>query len=98
MAKTTVSIEGDRFLINGEYTYKGRYWQNHRIEGLLMNSRMIQGIFDDHNPDTRTRWAYPDTGRWDPDRNTKEFVEAMPTWKEHGLLAFTTGLQGGYSR
>jgi hypothetical protein len=39
-----------------------------RIEGLLMNSRMVQGIFDDLNPATRDMWVYPDTQRWDPDR------------------------------
>ncbi|WP_205672172.1 hypothetical protein [Ammoniphilus sp. YIM 78166] len=92
---TMVSIQGNQFLINGELTYKGRYWQGHRIEGLLMNTRMVQGIFDDKNPDTVGRWAYPDTGVWDPERNTREFIEAMPTWKEHGILAFTINLQGG---
>jgi len=66
-----------------------------RIEGLLLNSRMVQGIFDDLNPDTRSRWAYPDTGRWDPERNTAEFCAAMAQWRAHGLLAFTLNLQGG---
>ena len=92
---TAVSMQGDRFLINGKLTYEGRYWNGHRIEGLLMNSRMIQGIFDDRNPRTAMRWAYPDTGEWDAERNTREFIEHMPLWKEHGLLAFTIGLQGG---
>ena len=92
---TEVSIDGDRFLINGKHTYEGRTWRGHRIEGLLFNSRMVQGIFDDLNPETSDRWAYPDTGRWDPTRNTNEFVAAMPVWKQHGLLAFTINLQGG---
>jgi hypothetical protein len=93
--RTTVSIEGDRFLINGRPTYAGRTWRGRRVEGLLMNSRMVQGIFDDLNPDTRPQWAYPDTGRWDPERNTREFIAAMPEWRRHGLLAFTLNLQGG---
>ncbi len=93
--RTAVSIRGDRFLINGEPTYKGRTWQGRRIEGLLMNSRMVQGIFDDLNPETRSRWRYPDTGRWDPERNTREFLAAMPEWRKHGLIAFTINLQGG---
>ena len=42
--KTTVNIEGEKFMINGEPTYKGRKWQGYKIEGLLMNSRMVQGI------------------------------------------------------
>ncbi len=93
--QTAVSVQGDRFLINGELTYRGRYWNGHRIEGLLMNSRMIQGIFDDSNPLTVGRWAYPDTGAWDAERNTREFIASMPAWKAHGLLAFTIGMQGG---
>jgi len=93
--KTEVTIRDDRFFINGKPTYAGRTWNGHRIEGLLMNSRMVQGIFDDLNPETISRWAYPDTGRWDPERNTREFIAAMPEWRRHGLLAFTINLQGG---
>lgn len=100
--KTVVSIQGDAFHINGQPTYAGRTWNGHRIEGLLLNSRMVQGIFDDLNPETRDRWNYPDTGSWDAERNTREFIEAMPEWRRHGLLAFTINLQGGspqgYSR
>jgi len=40
--QTTVSIDGEKFLINGVPTYKGRTWQGYKIEGLLMNSRMVQ--------------------------------------------------------
>jgi hypothetical protein len=93
--KTAVAIRGDAFLINGEPTYKGRIWKGRKIEGLLMNSRMVQGIFDDLNPETVGKWAYPDTKKWDPERNTREFVAAMPEWRKHGLLAFTIDLQGG---
>ena len=70
--QTVVSIHGDDFLINGKPTYAGKTWNGHRIEGLLSNSRMVQGIFDDANPATVERWAYPDTHKWDPDRNTSE--------------------------
>ncbi|MGB5273253.1 MAG: hypothetical protein WBN39_04290 [Flavobacteriaceae bacterium] len=94
-AQTTVSIMGDQFRINGEPTYKGRTWNGHRIEGLLFNSRMVQGIFDDLNPETRERFQYADTGIWDAERNTDEFISAMKSWHEHGLLAFTLNLQGG---
>lgn len=93
--QTAVSVEGDRFMINGKPTYQGRQYKGLRIEGLLLNSRMVQGIFDDLNPETRSRWAYPDTKKWDPDRNTREFVAAMPQWRRFGLLAFTINLQGG---
>jgi len=93
--RTAVSIVGDSFHLNGQPTYTGRRWKGHNLEGLLLNARLVQGIFDDLNPDTAPRWAYPDTGRWDPDRNTREFVTAMPEWRRHGLLAFTLNLQGG---
>ena len=95
MERTTVTIEGDKFLINDELTYKGRYWEGHKVEGLLMNSRMVQGVFDDLNPETAVKWKYPDTGEWNPDRNTDEFVEAMDDWHAHGLLSFTVNFQGG---
>jgi len=93
--KTMVSIQGDNFLINGQPTLKSVVWRGHKLEGLLPNSRMVQGVFDDLNPETRARWAYPDTKTWDAARNTREFVAAMPEWRRHGLLAITLNLQGG---
>jgi hypothetical protein len=93
--KTSVSIVGDEFYINGQPTYAGRTWQGRKIQGLLLNARLVQGIFDDRNLATVGLWAYPDTGRWNPDRNTREFIAAMPEWRRHGLLAFTINLQGG---
>ena len=93
--KTAVSIVDDAFYINGNITYPGRSYQGHKVEGLLINTRMVQGIFDDRNPETIHLWEYPDTGEWDPERNTREFLAAMPTWRAHGVLAFTINLQGG---
>ena len=93
--KTTVNIVDDAFYINGEITYPGRSYEGNKIEGLLLNSRMVQGIFDDRNPETIHLWAYPDTGKWDAERNTREFLAAMPTWRAHGVLALTINLQGG---
>jgi len=98
---TVVGIEGREFVVNGRSTYGGRSYDGMSVQGLLFNSRMVQGIFDDRNADTRGRWNYPD-GPWDPERNTREFIAAMPFWKAKGLLAFTINLQGGspegYSR
>ena len=93
--RTEVSIRGDSFLINGRPTYAGRTFAGKRVEGLLMNVRVVQGIFDDLNPETAPRWVYPDTKRWDADRNTSEFIAAMAEWKRHGVLGFTINLQGG---
>ncbi len=94
-AQTVVTIHGEDFHINGRPTYEGRMWRGHRMEGLLMNSRMVQGIFDDLNPETAGMWVYPDTGKWDAERNVTEFIAAMPEWRAHGLLAITLNLQGG---
>ena len=100
--RTEVSIQGEQFLINGKPTYAGRSYKGMRIEGLLMNVRAVQAIFDDLNPATRTKWAYPDTSKWDPERNVREFLAALPEWRQHGVLAFSVNLQGGspegYSR
>ncbi|RKU25722.1 hypothetical protein C6497_15290 [Candidatus Poribacteria bacterium] len=92
---TNVNIVEDAFFINGEITYAGRYFEDKKIEGLLLNSRMVQGIFDDRNPETVSLWDYPDTGKWDAERNTREFLAAMPIWRAYGILAFTINLQGG---
>jgi hypothetical protein len=94
-ARTEVSIDGEQLLINGKLTYAGRRYRGMRIEGLLMNVRAVQAIFDDLNPATGPRWAYPDTGKWDPERNVREFAAALPEWRRHGVLAFTVNLQGG---
>ena len=91
---TAVSIKNDTFLINGQPTHAGCYFQEHKIEGLLLNARVVQGVFDDLNPTTCSRWDYPD-GAWDAERNTAEFIAAMPSWRAAGLLGITLNLQGG---
>jgi len=105
--KTCLSIQDQAFLINGKPTCPGRVYRERRpgekgnedhkeykLEGLLFSAHMVNGIFDDLNPVTRKRWAYAD-GPWDPERNTREFIKAMPTWRYHGLSAFSLNLQGG---
>jgi len=41
--ETDIGIDGTRFLINGEVTYKGQP----RVEGLLFNVRTVNATFDD---------------------------------------------------
>lgn len=93
-SRTVVSIDNDAFLINGVPTYPGRRFGDKKIEGLLLNARLVQGVFDDRNPETRSRWDYPD-GPWDPERNTTEFLTMMPVWRAAGMVSFTINLQGG---
>jgi hypothetical protein len=93
--RTVVRISGEQFFINGKPTYENRKWNGYEIEGLLMNSRMVQGIFDDLNDTTIYKWSYPDTKKWDADRNTNEFVQNMELWHSYGLLSFTINMQGG---
>ncbi|MEE4193566.1 MAG: hypothetical protein V2J07_00055 [Anaerolineae bacterium] len=92
---TEVTIQGTDFYIDGKPTYEGRVFEGKHIEGMLFNVRAVQATFDDENPETAKRWAYPDTGVWDAERNVNEFCAALPAWRDHGVLAFTTNFQGG---
>jgi hypothetical protein len=76
---TEVSIDGDRWLINGRVTYAGT-----PAEGLLMNARMVNAVFEDSNRDD-----------FDPEENTDRFLAAMPGYVDCGVRAFTLNLQGG---
>ena len=99
---TAVGIAGGDWTVDGCPVYAGRVWRGLRVEGLLLNSRMANGVFDDLNPLTRQLWAYPDTGEWDPERNTEELIAALPDYRVHGLAAIGLNLQGaapgGYYR
>ena len=90
---TQVAIVEDKFYIDGAPTYPGRSYRDWPIEGLLLNTRMIQATFDDANRETRARWAYPDTGVWDAERNVREFIDTLPVYREHGVLAVTVNFQ-----
>lgn len=92
--ETVVSIEGDRFLINGSPTYPARKWRGYQIEGLLFNSRMANAIIDDENPATRGIWSYVD-GEFTPERNASEFIAQLPVYYAHGLRAVSVNMQGG---
>jgi hypothetical protein len=83
-----VEIVDETFHIDGELTNPGG-----PAEGLLLNSRMVQALIDIETESTPFR--YPDTGRWDADRNVDEFVAALPDYAAAGLDAVTVNLQGG---
>lgn len=90
--KTTLTIQGENFLLNGEPVYSEIPGSDPRMHGLLMNARFIQGIFDDKvDPSRFSRFGM----RFDPESNTDGFIAALPQWYRYGLRAFTVGLQGG---
>jgi len=55
---------------------------------------MVNCIIDDKNPETRGVWAWRD-GPWDPERNTREFIAMLPTYRAHGLTSIAFNIQGG---
>ncbi len=77
--RTRISIENGKWHLNGRITYPGA-----KAEGLLMNVRMVNGVFEDrHKPD------------FDAEANTARFIEKIPEYAANGVRAFTIGLQGG---
>ena len=77
--RTHVSLRGARWCINGELTNRGT-----RAEGLLMNVRMVNSVFEDRRkPDLL------------PDAITDRFLARAPDYAAHGVNAFTLCLQGG---
>jgi CubicO group peptidase (beta-lactamase class C family) len=77
--KTKVTIKDGKWHLNGRITYPGS-----RAEGLLMNVRMVNAVFEDaQRPD------------FDPGANTDEFLTQIPDYVASGIRAFTLNLQGG---
>lgn len=93
MGNTSISIQNESFLINGQLTYSDLGSSKPEAHGLLMNARFIQGIFDDKaDPGRFARWGHDS---WDPSAHTQGLIDALPEWYGYGLRAFTTGFQGG---
>lgn len=78
-ADASVSIVHGKWHINGAVTYRGA-----KAEGLLMNVRMVNCVFED-----RKRPGFK------ADANTDEFIARVPDYVAHGVRAFTINLQGG---
>jgi len=81
--KTWLALMDGRWHINGRVTYPDA-----KAEGLLMNVRMVNSVFEDRNDQTRPEG-------FDSDRNTDAFVAQIPDYVAHGMRAFTIFLQGG---
>jgi hypothetical protein len=78
-ARTVISLDHNRWHLNGKVTYPGA-----RAEGHLMNVRMVNSTFEDRNRKD-----------FDPERNTDAFIAQIPDYAAHGVRAFTLCLQGG---
>ncbi len=81
---TKVSIRDNKWHLNGEVTYRGT-----KAEGLLMNVRMVNTVFEDANDKTRPKG-------FDAGANTDQFIEKIPDYVANGVRAFTLCLQGGH--
>ena len=91
-----ISIRGDKFLFDDRLTYSEFPTARPEALGRLMNSRMVQATFDDENPETIKLFNYPDGSPFNPDRQTDEFVAALPGYRRHGVIAATVNFQGGF--
>jgi len=103
-AQTNVSIDGTKFLINGQPTYPGRG----PIEGLLFNVRTVNATFDDtlgvvdwwNDDGSRPENGHAGYGKWTSPAsayaNTERFVQALPEYRAHGILAVNLNVQGGH--
>jgi len=78
--RTRVSIKDTRWHLNGRPTYPET-----QVEGLLMNVRMVNSVFEDRE---RTEF--------DAERNTDRFIATIPDYAAQGVRAFTLNLQGGF--
>jgi hypothetical protein len=76
---TRVTLLEGRWMINGRPTNPGS-----AAEGLLMNVRMVNTVFEDRNK--------PD---FDPEANADQFIVRIPDYAAQGVNAFTICLQGG---
>ena len=81
--RTRVSIVDGVWHLNGRVTYPRT-----AAEGLLMNVRMVNAVFEDANDATRA-------AGFDPDANTRAFIRRVPEYVAQGVRAFTINLQGG---
>jgi hypothetical protein len=79
MPRTRVSIREGRWYLNDRVSYPGA-----AAEGLLVNVRMVNAVFEDRN-----------RSDFDPDANTDRFIARIPEYVAQGVRAFSICLQGG---
>lgn len=83
--KTRIGIEKDQWLLNGKVINEGS-----QAEGLLMNVRMVNAVFEDRGDKMPKEFH-----EFDKIQNTENFISKIPEYMSHGVNAFTISLQGG---
>jgi hypothetical protein len=81
---TIIAIKGDQWYINGRQINEGT-----PAEGLLMNVRMVNAVFEDRSGQLSKVLDF------DPLANTRYFLSKIPAYASLGVNAFTVSLQGG---
>src|SRR5690606_3888520 len=84
VARTRASIVEDRWYINDKVLKPGTV-----AEGLRMNVRMVNAVFEDK------QIGNPGSGLA-PSVNTDQFIDHIPRYEKVGVNAFTISLQGGH--
>ncbi len=82
---THITIIGDKWYFNDRIINEGS-----PAEGLLMNVRMVNTLFEDRSGQLNK--VVPD---FDPVTSTKVFTGIIPEYVSNGINAFTISLQGG---
>jgi len=85
-SKTRVTIHGARWFFNNQVINK-----NSPAEGLLLNVRMVNSVFED-----RGVAGNQSLSEFDPAKNTNAFISKIPDYLSSGINAFTISLQGGF--
>ncbi len=83
--ETVVSIRGDKWYYNGQVINPGS-----PAEGLLMNVRMVNAVFEDRSLNRPERYK-----EFNPAMNSDAFISMIPEYVASGVNAFTISLQGG---
>lgn len=84
--RTLVTIRGQQWLMNGRVVHEGS-----PAEGLLTNVRMVNAVFEDAGEAGKRHLP----AGFDPQENTRQFIEQIPAYVGSGVSAFTISLQGG---
>lgn len=85
VSETVVSISNGKWYFDGKILNEGSL-----AEGLLMNVRMVNSVFEDKGK------RLPEQFRgFDPEANTRRFISMIPEYVSSGVNCFTISLQGG---